>query len=190
MKPKQIFLKGASLFIISLILIVITVLTVYLTGVNYDRSFVNNFYVSLGIISGALFLFMSYGLYWGFDLIDNYPNIPQGSASIGDFTPEVPNIDLGDSGGGEGLIVSILMWILMAIIFVFLLWILQTVVYLVFTSLMAMLYWVFFGALKQVFSKSSFTRGHLGYSLLYALVYTLAYTGWIFVIMYLAQDHL
>ncbi|UGU17969.1 hypothetical protein LS482_08815 [Sinomicrobium kalidii] len=66
-------MKGKSVFVVSLIVIGITILTVYLTGINYNRSLTSNLYLSLGIIATTLFLFMTYGLYKGIGLIDNFP---------------------------------------------------------------------------------------------------------------------
>ncbi|MEM6687557.1 MAG: hypothetical protein AAF617_17400, partial [Bacteroidota bacterium] len=65
MKPSKTYLKGTSVFIVSLIVVVITTLTVYLSGIHYHRSITNNFYISLGIIAIALFSFLTYGLYKG-----------------------------------------------------------------------------------------------------------------------------
>jgi hypothetical protein len=46
------------------------------------------------------------------------------------------------------------------------------------------LYWVFFRALKLVFSKSNKTKNRIGFSVFYALVYTALYLGWIFGVVY------
>ncbi|WP_289045269.1 hypothetical protein [uncultured Olleya sp.] len=70
MKAKQTYLKGKSVFIVSLIVITITALTVYLTGINYNRSVTLNLYLSLSIIGTVLILFMTYGLYTGIKLKD------------------------------------------------------------------------------------------------------------------------
>jgi hypothetical protein len=50
-----------------------------------------------------------------------------------------------------------------------------------------MLYWVFFRALKFVFSKSTETKGDIGISAFYSLIYTVLYLGWIFGIVYLTE---
>jgi hypothetical protein len=73
LKAKQTYLKGKSVFTVSLLVIGITILTVYLTGENYSRTITSNLYLSLSIIGIALFLFMTYGLYKGIGLIDNFP---------------------------------------------------------------------------------------------------------------------
>jgi hypothetical protein len=110
LKIKQNYLKGKSVFIVSLLVIGITILTVYLTGVNYNRSLTSNLYLSLGIIATALFLFMTYGLYSGIGLIDNFPKFR--NFKFGNFeepaSPTFSTPDLSAGDGIGGLIVSIL----------------------------------------------------------------------------------
>ena len=189
MKTKQPYLKGKSVFIVSLLVIGITILTVYLTGINYNRSLTSNLYLSLGIIATALFLFMTYGLYTGIGLIDNFPKFRNfqtgdltGSASP---TIDMPSIDVGDGIGG--LILSIVLWIAMSILFVVLLIVLEAVFWFSLFIILAMLYWIFFRALKFVFNKSKNTKGDIGISAVYSLTYTLLYVGWIFGIVYLTE---
>ncbi|WP_438422812.1 hypothetical protein [Aquimarina macrocephali] len=191
MKVKQTYLKGKSVFIVSLLVIGTTILTVYLTGINYNRNLTSNLYLSLGIIASILFLFMTYGLYKGIGLIDNFPkfkNFKSGdyiadSGTVPDF--DLPDIDVGDEIGG--LILSILLWIGMTILFVFLLIVLEAIFWFSIFIILVMLYWVFFRALKFVFSKSINTKENIGISVVYALTYTTLYTGWIFGIVYLTQ---
>ncbi len=185
MKAKQTYLKGQSVFIVSLLVIVITALSVYWAGINYNRSLTANLYLSLGIIATALFLFMTYGLYKGIGLIDNFPEFRK--FKKGDFishTGELP--DIGVDGIG-GIILSILLWIGMTILFIVLLIVLEAVFWFSLFIILAMLYWVFFRALKLVFSQSKVTNGELGMSAMYSLAYTALYIGWIFGIVYLVE---
>lgn len=189
MKAKQTYLKGKSVFRISLLVIGITILTVYLTGINYNRSLTSNLYLSLGIIAIALFLFMTYGLYIGIGLIDNFPKFR--NFQTGDLTSgasphiDMPSIDVGDGIGG--LILSIVLWIGMSILFIVLLIVLEVVFWFSLFIILAMLYWVFFRALKFVFNKSKDTKGDIGISAVYSLTYTLLYAGWILGIVYLTE---
>ncbi|MCL6220514.1 hypothetical protein [Zunongwangia pacifica] len=188
MKIKQTYLKGKSVFIVSLIVIGITILTVYLTGINYNRSLTSNLFLSLGIIATALFLFITYGLYTGIGLIDNFPKFRKFKNR--DLTSGVTNMDLPSIDGGDGiggLIVSILWWILMSILFVIFLLVLEAVFWFSLFIILAMLYWVFFGALKFVFNKSKDTKGIIGISVMYSFAYTLLYVGWIFGIVYFTE---
>lgn len=189
MKAKQTYLKGKSVFVVSLLVIGITILTVYLTGENYNRTVTSNLYLSLSIIGTVLFLFMTYGLYKGIGLTDNFPKFRQ--FKTGDLfahpstTPDLPSIDVGDGIGG--IIMSILLWIGMTILLFVLLILLEAFFWISIFIILAMLYWVFFRALKFVFAKSTETKGDLGNSAIYSLAYTVMYLGWIFGIVYLTE---
>lgn len=189
MKTKETYLKGKSIFTVSLIVIGITILTVYLTGINYNRTLTSNLYLSLGIIASALFVFMTYGLYKGIGLIDDFPKIQD--FKRGDIIETVnPTIDsqtvnVGD--GISGLILSILLWIGMSILFVVLLIVLEAIFWISIFIILGMLYWIFFRALRFVFSKSQDTKGDIGTSVIYSLAYTILFTGWIFGIVYLTE---
>ncbi|WP_430814144.1 hypothetical protein [Carboxylicivirga sp. RSCT41] len=189
MKAQQTYLKGRSVFLISLLVIAVTIVTVYLTGININRSLSSNFYISAGIISASLFLFMTYGLFYGIGLKDNFPRFK--SFNRGEFiaqsgiVPNMPDVDAGE--GIAGIIVSILLWILMSIVFVVLLIVLEAALWFTFFIIIAMLYWLFFRALRLVFSKSAVTKNNLGLSIVYALAYTAAYTGWIFAIVFITE---
>ena len=189
MKIKQPYLKGKSVFIVSLLVIGITVLTVYITGINYNRSLTSNLYISLGIIATTLFLFMTYGLYKGIGLIDNFPkfrNFKSGESFVNSGpTTDLPNIVVGDGIGG--LILSILLWIAMSLLLVILLIVLEAIFWFSLFIILTMLYWVFFRALKFVFRKSVETKNNFGISTIYSLGYTTLYIGWIFGIVYLTE---
>lgn len=188
MNAKQTYLKGKSVFIVSLLVVGLTISIVYLTGINHNRTVTSNFYLSLLIIETALFLFMTYGLYKGVGLKDNFPKVTgfkPGKILSSGTVPDLPGIDVGDGIGG--VIVSIVLWVGITILVFILLIVLETVLWFSFFILLAMLYWVFFRALKFVFSKSKDTKGKIGVSALYSLAYSALYLGWIFGIVYLAE---
>lgn len=189
MKAKQTYLKGKSVFIVSLFVIGITILTVYLTGENYNRTLTSNFYLSISIIGFSLFLFMTYGLYIGVGMEDNFPifkNFESGSYIPGSGAfPDLPPIEVGDGIGG--LLFSIALWVAMSIFFFILLILLEVVFWASIFILLAMLYWVFFRALKLVFSKIKETKGDIIKSITYSFSYTSLYLGWIFAIVYLTE---
>ncbi|PKB42510.1 hypothetical protein AX016_0677 [Cellulophaga sp. RHA19] len=132
---------------------------------------------------------MTYGLYKGIGLKDNFPKFRE--FKTGDFiaqsgtAPDLPSIEVGDGIGG--LIMSILLWIGMTIIIFLLLILLEAFFWISIFIILAMLYWVFFRALKFVFSKSTETKGDIGISAIYSLTYTILYLGWIFGIVYLTE---
>ncbi len=189
MKARKTYLSGRSVFTVSCIVIVITILTVYLTGINYNRSVTSNLYLSLTIISSALLFFLTYGLYKGVDLINNFPKFrgyKRGEIlTFAEYTPEFGSFEVDDSI--EGIIAAILLWIGMTILLLVSLVVLEAIFWVSFFILITMLYWVFFRALKLVFSKSSKTKGNLLSSINYAFLYTMLYSGWIYGIVFLSQ---
>lgn len=191
MKAHKTYLKGKSVFIVSILVVLLTILIVYVSGIENHRSLISNSYISLSIIGMMLFMFMCYGLYTGKGLIDDFPKfkgfkpgdyIPS-SGEVPDF--ELPTIDTDD--GLSGIIISIGLWILITFLFVIVLVVLEAAFWAWIFVFMSMLYWLFFRALKLVFAKSNYTHKHLSKSLFYALGYTMLYLGWIFGIIYLVQ---
>ena len=181
MKETKLTLKGKTVFIIALITIGLTILTVYLTGINYNRSLTSNLYISLGVIAAALFIFLTFSLYKGTKLIDNYPkfqNYEPGTIFHGTSMPEFGGVDVGDGIGG--ILLSILLWIAMAIAVIVLLIVFEAIFWLSLFIIFASLYWIFIRALKVVFYKARRTRGDFPASLVNALTYTTLYTGWLF----------
>lgn len=195
MKPSKTYLKGKSVFIVSLVVIIVTALTVYLSGINYHRSITMNFYFSLGIIAIALFSFLSYGLYTGIDLEDDYPKLKgfdfknklkdvSNYHSTPDFDFDFDfDLDIGEGIGG--IIISIILWVIISVVLITLLTFLQAVVWFSVLLILAMLYWVFFRALRLVFSKGTDTENNLQLAIVYAFSYTVLYIGWLFGIVYL-----
>ena len=189
MKAKETYLKGKSVFIISLIVVGLTALTVYLSGLSAYRPLIANFYISLGIIAFCLFLFLFYGLYYGVELIDNFPPFPKFRLDNTNLPPEgvseISGVEVGD--GIEGIILSVIWWILMSILLFVMLILFEAVFWFSLMAILTLLYWVFFRALKLVFSLSTQTKGNWSLSIAYSLVYTILYTGWIFGIVYLVS---
>lgn len=189
LRQRQPYLNGKSLFIISLTVVAITVVTVYLSGINYRRSITDNFYISLSIIGVALFLFMLVGLYKGLGLNNNFPEYK--NYKMGDFfslagteidTPAITTDDPITSFLG-----TVLSWILVTIVAFVLLIVLEVLFWASLFTVIALLYWVFFRALRLVFIKSRFTKGKLKLSTWFAIQYTLLFVGWMFVLVYLVD---
>lgn len=189
MKAKQTYLKGKSVFTVSIIVIVVTILLVYFTGELTGRTVISNFYLSLSIIGTVLFLFMTYGLYYGVGIIDNFPKFQ--NFKTGNFISDsgtFPDLPSADVDGIEEIIVAILLWIGMTILFFILLIALEAVIWAFVFIVFAMLYWVFIRALRLVFSKSEATEGNLDTSAMFAFGYTTLYLGWIFALVYFTQQ--
>ena len=187
---KKNYLKGKTVFIVSILVITVTFLTVWLTGINYNREITSNLYLSLSIIGGILFIFMTYGLYNGVGLEDDFPKYK--GYKTGDLfsyntrpSIETPDADVGE--GLAGLIMSIVLWIVMTIAIIVLMLLLEAIFWFSLFIIIMMLYWIFFRALKLVFIKSENTVGDLFSSISYSIIYTTLYLGWIFGLVYLTE---
>ncbi|WP_046759009.1 hypothetical protein [Kordia jejudonensis] len=187
MKPSKTYLKGKSVFIVSLIVIIVTAITVYFFGSNYNRSITANFYISLGIIAVVLFLFLTYGLYKGIEIEDNFPKLKgfelKKKLSNNFTATDILSLEMDEGIGG--MIMSVILWIVVSIVFIFLLIVLETVLWFSAALILSMLYWVFFRAVRLVFAKGAETERHLQRSIMYAFGYTLLYIGWMYGIVYL-----
>lgn len=161
----------------------LTFFTVYITGINYNRSLTSNLYISLGTIATTLFVFLTFTGYKGTKLVDNYPkfqNFKPGTIFHGTGMPEFGGVDAGDGIGG--MLLSILLWIVMALVFAVFLIVFEAFFWLSLFVIFASLYWIFIRALKVAFHKAKRTRGDLKASLTNAIIYTTLYTSWLFAI--------
>ena len=185
MKRKRTYklVETKDLFIVSLIVIVLTILAVYLWGLGQHHTFFENSVISTTVISIAFFVFITTGLYNGVKLKDNVGRITDkfkrvDAVDIPSDLPSVEPIDIGE--GIAGIIVGILLWIVVAILLAVSLWIFSNVLVLVVMTFVAMLYWIFFRALRLVFKNSNKSKGDLMESVKWGLSYTLLYNFWIY----------
>jgi hypothetical protein len=188
-KPKTYHLiESKSVFKITLIVIFLTILGVYFWGLGVHHTFFENSIISTTILSLAFFLFITIGLYNGVKLkdnlgqvIDQYKIVDTSDISA-DFVSSGPMVD-GDGIGG--IILSILLWIVMAIVLAVGLWIFSNVLAIVILAFIAMLYWVFFRALRLVFKNSNRSKGNFLESVKWGFTYTVLYNFWIYGIFFL-----
>ena len=176
-------LETKDVFTISLIVTALTIVGVYFWGLGQHNTFFENSVISTTILSIAFFSFITTGLYNGIKLkdnlgqiIDKFKIVDTSSFSSG-LTSSDP-FDVGDGIGG--IVLGIILWILMAIVFSVALWIFSNVVVMVVLTFIAMLYWVFFRALRLVFKNSNRSKGDLIESIKWGLTYTVLYNFWIY----------
>ena len=199
LSPKQIFDSPLwSVRAIVLISIPVALVTLLLVVFVSSSSFVREMEITLAIIAAGLFLFLAVGLYRGVRLekpVVEDPEKPFGSADfdaasvVGLATIAPPDIkldvpDLGSSGDDlVGCLVSIVLWIVIAIVLMVLFWVLVQVLAFALPWVLLALYWLFYRALHLVFDKAPQTRGKILPSLGYALLFTVLYTGWLFLLL-------
>ncbi|MCJ8153466.1 hypothetical protein MKJ01_06770 [Chryseobacterium sp. SSA4.19] len=148
--------------------------------------------MSTSILAAAFFLFISLGLFYGLKLKDNTGHIltKERIKKLSDKTPEIGSFDfdgpaLGDGIGG--IIFSVILWILISIVFVFLLYFLGIFFWATVLFFTAMLYWIFFRALRLVFKNSKYCRRNALKSFSFGFVYSFLYISWIYGIIFLVH---
>jgi hypothetical protein len=100
-------------------------------------------------------------------------------APAGDFIAALEGI--------EGLLISILLWIVMTLLAGVLFYVFGALVWSGVIIFIAMLYWIFFRALRLVFKNANKCKGNLMLSIAYGLFYTTLYNFWIYGVILMAH---
>jgi hypothetical protein len=140
--------KAKTVFVITLLVIDLTVLSIYFWGSGEHHTFFYNSLASTTLLSVAFFLFITIGFYKGLKLKDNL-------GKVSDKMRITDLLDLSSAGDAAplpeaaddvpGIIFSVLLWIVWAVLFAGVLWIFGNVVVLVVAAFVGMLYWIFLG---------------------------------------------
>lgn len=184
-------LSAGNVALVSGVVVALTTVAVWLFGLGQHRSLFANSLISTTILFAAFFLFITVGLYHGVKLRDDVGRLTDrisrkhfpGTSGL----ESLPNFDLSDSHGILGILAALVLAVLVAIVAVFLVWLVGAVLWTGILIFAAMLYWVFFRALRLVFKNSNRCRGRLGASLGQGLWHASLYTVWIYAIIYAAH---
>lgn len=187
------FLNTKNIFLITLIVVLLTILLVWQFDLGKHNSIIENSLLSTIILSSVFFCFLSYGLFKGVKLKDDIGKITdqfdwkkiEELKNFGTSNTDVPEV--GD--GIVGVIFGVLLWLLISFIISFLFYLFGAFIWMTILIFMAMLYWIFFRALRLVFKKSPDCKGQLDRSMMYSLFYTCLYTFWIFGVIYIASKY-
>lgn len=180
---KKRLITTKTLFRLTLLILVLTVLSIWLLGLGQHRTLFENSILSISVLSVAFFLFLTIGLYKGIKLKDDIGKVTNNLKSLkfpdlsntGNFNPSILEVD-----GIAGIVLSILLWIVAMILFSLLIWLFGALLWSGIIIFIAMLYWIFFRAIRLVLKNSNKCRGNLVKSLTYGLGYTILYSSWIY----------
>lgn len=185
-------INSKIIFIITLIIIVLTVISVWFFGLGTHRTVIENSYLSTSILSFSSFLFISIGLYKGIKLKDNVGRVTDQFDSkklekfkgiFGDGVSDVPEVGEGIAG----VLLSIVLWFIAAFVISYLFWFFSAILWITVLVFIAMLYWIFFRALRLILKKSTVCKGDYLNSILYGSSYTILYVFWIYGIILMIQ---
>lgn len=187
---KKYFLETKLLSYSALFVIIVVILSVWLSGKDAHRSLFQNSILSTSILAGVIFLFISLGLYHGLKLKDNIGSILN-KERLKKYTDKIPEIDSFDFdlpiiGDGIGsAILSVVAWFLFSILLIFLSYFFGLFFWSAILFLTAMLYWIFFRALRYVFKNSGRCKGDILKSFGLGFLYSFLYIFWIYGIIFL-----
>ena len=174
---------STTVFTVTIVVTVLTILSIWLFGLGQHRTIFENSILSTSFLSVAFFLFLTIGLYKGIKLRDDIGKITDRlkPSKIPNFAEAGQGADFIHVGDGiEGVILSIVLWLVMTILIALFLWLFGAVFWTGIIVFIAMLYWIFFRALRLVFKNSNKCKGKLTTSIAYGLGYTTLYNFWIY----------
>lgn len=176
------------IFTVSVIIMLLTILFVWLFGLGTHRSLFENSIISTWILTTALYAFLFVGLYKGFKLRDNLGKVTRTFTYDKVSPPSEFLIEIADSHVG-----AIIALILMSGTFLVLLANMLVALWTGILVFAAVLYWVYYRAIRFAFKWSKVCKGHIGKSLLYGFVFTVFYSIWFYGIIigahYLNTSH-
>lgn len=193
MSIKKRLISSKTTFIITLIIATLVITEVWLLGITDHRSIAANATISLSILSISFFLFISIGLFKGLKLKDELGNVmrhykpskpPYPGEGAGEVIGQggVPVDLLGEGPEGCGVFI---LWLLLSLFLSTILWFFGASFWLLGLTIIAMLYWIFFRALRLIFKNSAKCRGSIKKSPSIALLYTVLYTCWMYGLIFL-----
>lgn len=180
------------MFFSTLAIITIVILSVWFSGKADHRSLFQNSILSTSFLADGFFLFITMGLYSGLKLKDNVGNIlnKERIQRYADKTPKLDGFDFDPPAIGDGIggiILSILLWVVFSIVLIFLSYFFGLFFWSAVLLLGAILYWLFFRALRLVFKNSGKCKGDLLKSFGFGFFYSFIYISWIYGIIFLIQ---
>lgn len=190
--PRRSFLETKYLFYSTLAIIAIVIVSVWISGKGDHRSLFQNSILSTSILAGGFFLFISLGLYYGLKLKDNIESIlnKERFKKYPDNAPAIDSLDFDSPiavDGIGGAILSIVLWIVFSVVLIYLSYFLGLFFWSAILFLGAILYWIFFRALRFVFKNSGKCKGDLLKSFGFGFFYSFLYVFWMYGIIFLIK---
>ena len=181
-------INGKIAFYIFLSAIAIVVFTVYVLGIDIKRSIYENSIYSLSIVNLFFLVTITFGLYHGVKLKDDFGEI-------------IPKLKFAEPGNGslnwisnlpfvetENILIGVLLWIFIALLSILFFLFFETILVSGIIIITGIFYWIFFRASRLIFRYSRFTKNNLKKSILISLQYSFLYSIWIYGIIWLAYN--
>ncbi|KFC20683.1 hypothetical protein [Chryseobacterium sp. FH1] len=188
----KIFLETKFTFYSSIVIILLVILCVWISGYRSHHSLFQNSILSTSILAVAFFIFVSISLYEGIALRDNLgkiftkENFTKNIKSTSDYAPDVDVPDV-DGDGLVGIILSIFAWLAFTLLILLSLYVVGVFFWSVFLLLIAILYWIYFRALRLIFKNSKKCKGNFLKSFGLGFFYSALYVSWIYALIFLLK---
>ncbi|MBT1688027.1 hypothetical protein [Dawidia soli] len=196
-----------NIFIVTLLVVVLTILSVYFWGLGHHRTFFENSMMSTTVLAITFFSFTVIGLYRGVKIRDDvgkltdlyqskflrseYSSIGGKKSSTAHSSTFYEGLTLGDAtpDGDDifGIIIAIIFWLFVAVVLAFALAFIGDILIVSLLAFVGMLYWIFFRALRLVFKNSNRSKGDLLESMKWGMLYTFLYSGWVYGILFIVE---
>lgn len=187
------FITGKTVVNVTILVALLTILSIWLLGLDQHRTLFENAILSIGTLSLIFFLFLTIGLYKGLKIKDNLGKITDNIRfeKMPDLAPgsgSGPALDIPHIGDDfVGIVLGFLAWFLFSILLILFIWLFGAILWTMILVFAAMLYWIFFRAIRMVFKNANKCKGKLTSSIAYGLGYTTLYTFWIYGIVLAAH---
>ena len=199
-KENKRLIPAKSLLIIGIITAILTIIIVFFSGLANHRSLFVNSLISTTILSIAFIVFLTYGLFKGLKLKNDFGSLDE-QIKFKEF-PKLDNLADASSGSDAisvdgddiissivlSVIVNILFWIIASIVLTVVFWFLGSIIWITIILLFAMLYWIFYRATRFVLKNSNKCKNNFIKSLGYSVFYTILYNCWIYGIIILFHN--
>lgn len=193
MKPNRPLLSGKVLFFSSLGAVLLTVATVFVSGLPSHRSFEQNGIYSVSILWICMMIFLTVNLYRGVEVSDDFGYklkarfLKSRKKSDSGYMPDVGGLEIPDVGDDLLSIVgAILLWILITVVFVFLVIFFQALLWMMLVWTAMVFYWILIRAYRLIFRRSGYCKGDYYRSLRIAVLYSFLYAFWFYLIFFVS----
>jgi hypothetical protein len=184
MIKQENYLSSKTTFLFSGLIALAVVLIVWLSGLKSHRDIIQNALLSTTIVFILLSIFLSSCLYFGLKLKYKEKNFFDQLKSA-----KYPNLGNGDFfsffEGGDGIISSILIGLVIGLVLVFLTWMFGMVLWGFLIGLFAFLHWVFYRSIRIVLKNVSRCKKNVFKSILLGFFYSVIFSSLAYLLLFL-----
>lgn len=186
-------INSSTVFISTILVISCITLIVYLTGIESHRSLYRNSLITTTVLFFVFLCFITRGLYKGWKLKDTMGNFRKYFGILKKLenknldtagNVDIPLLDIADGDGLEGCFFAVILWLIIGVFGSITLWFIGAFFWGILLILAGLIYWITFRAFRLIFKNSPSCKGNILESLKIAILYSVLYASWIYVIIF------